>query len=64
MCLPRVGILVPKQVPCGTGSVLADSVTVLYNYIQNLGTNHDKIESLIGNLANSSEPEKIVNVQM
>jgi hypothetical protein len=43
--------------------VLADSVTVLYNYVQNLGTNHDKIESsLIGNLANSSEPEKIVNV--
>ena len=60
MCLPRIGILVPKQALC-TG-VLADSVTVLYNYIQNLGTNHDKIESLIVNLANSSEPEKIVNV--
>jgi hypothetical protein len=62
MCLPRIDILVPKQALC-TG-VLADSVTVLYNYIQNLGTNHDKIESLIVNLANSSEPQKIVNVQM
>ena len=62
MCLPRIGILVPKQA-LYTGA-LADSVTVLYNYIQNLGTNHHKIESLIVNLADSSEPEKIVNVQM
>jgi hypothetical protein len=60
----RSNVFATSRHPCPKAStgVLADSVTVLYTYIQNLGTNHDKIESLIGNLANSSEPEKIVNV--
>jgi hypothetical protein len=34
----------------------------LYNYIQKLGANQDQIESFIANLANSSEPEKLIDV--
>jgi hypothetical protein len=42
-------------------SELACSV-VLYNYIKKIGTNEDKIESFIVNLANSSEPEKLIGI--
>ena len=41
-------------------STLACSVR-LNNYIKNIGTNEDKIESFIVNLANSSEPEKLID---
>jgi hypothetical protein len=34
----------------------------LKNYIQKLGANQDQIETLIGNLANSVEPEKLIDV--
>jgi hypothetical protein len=34
----------------------------LKNYIQKLGANQDQIETLIANLANSSEPEKLIEV--
>ena len=34
----------------------------VYNYIQKLGTNQDQIESFIANLANSPEPEKLIDV--
>jgi hypothetical protein len=34
----------------------------LNNYIKNLGTNKDKMESFIANLANSPEPEKLIDV--
>jgi hypothetical protein len=34
----------------------------LNNYIKKLGANEDKIESFIVNLANSSEPEKLIDV--
>jgi len=34
----------------------------LNNYIKNIGTNPDEIESFIANLANSSEPEKLIDV--
>jgi 5'-3' exonuclease len=34
----------------------------LNNYIVNIGTNPDEIESFIANLANSSEPEKLIDV--
>jgi hypothetical protein len=40
---------------------LAPSVR-LYNYIQKLGANQDQIESFIANLANSPEPEKLIDV--
>lgn len=38
------------------------SSTRLINYIQKLGANQDHIESFIANLANSSEPEKMIDV--
>jgi hypothetical protein len=38
------------------------SSTRLGNYIQKLGANQDQIESFIANLANSSEPEKLIDV--
>jgi hypothetical protein len=41
--------------------VLAPSVR-LYNYIKKLGANQDQIESFIANLANSPEPEKLIDV--
>ena len=41
-------------------STLACSVR-LNNYIKNIGTNEDKIESFIVDLANSSEPEKLID---
>jgi hypothetical protein len=34
----------------------------LNNYIENIGTNPDEIESFIANLANSPEPEKLIDV--
>jgi hypothetical protein len=34
----------------------------LYNYVKKLGANQDQIESFIANLANSSEPEKLIDV--
>ncbi|PWU80467.1 MAG: hypothetical protein DLM72_12095 [Candidatus Nitrosopolaris wilkensis] len=34
----------------------------LNNYIKNIGANEDKIESFIANLANSPEPEKLIDV--
>jgi hypothetical protein len=34
----------------------------LNNYIKNIGTNSDEIESFIANLANSPEPEKLIDV--
>jgi len=34
----------------------------LNNYIQKLGANQDQIESLIANLVNSPEPEKLIDV--
>src|SRR5207245_9474767 len=34
----------------------------LYNYIKRLDANQDQIESFIANLANSSEPEKLIDV--
>ena len=34
----------------------------LNNYIQKLGANQDQIESFIANLANSPEPEKLIDV--
>src|SRR5207245_8368330 len=34
----------------------------LNNYVKNIGTNEDKIESFIANLANSAEPEKLIDV--
>jgi hypothetical protein len=34
----------------------------LGNYIQKLGANQDQIESIIANLANSPEPEKLIDV--
>jgi hypothetical protein len=34
----------------------------LYNYIKNIGANEDHIESFIANLANSSEPKKMIDV--
>jgi 5'-3' exonuclease len=34
----------------------------LNNYIVNIGTNPDEIESFIANLANSPEPEKLIDV--
>ena len=36
--------------------------TRLGNYIQKLGANQDQIESFIANLANSPEPEKLIDV--
>jgi hypothetical protein len=42
-------------------SHIASSIR-LSNYIQKLGTNEDRVESLIANLANSSEPEKLIDV--
>ena len=42
-------------------STLACSVR-LNNYIQKLGANQDQIESFIANLANSPEPEKLIDV--
>jgi hypothetical protein len=42
-------------------SDLASSVR-LNNYIKNIGTNEDKIESFIANLANSPEPDKLIEV--
>ena len=42
-------------------SDLACSVR-LYNYIKNIWTNEDQIESFIANLANSPEPEKLIDV--
>jgi hypothetical protein len=42
-------------------STLACSVR-LYNYIINIGANEDNIESFIINLANSPEPEKLIDV--
>ena len=38
------------------------SSTRLGNYIQKLGANQDQIESFIANLANSPEPEKLIDV--
>jgi hypothetical protein len=38
------------------------SSTRLINYIQKLGANQEKIESFIANLANSPEPEKLIEV--
>src|SRR5437870_4834197 len=35
----------------------------LYNYIQKLSANQDQIESFIANLANSPEPEKLIDTQ-
>jgi len=40
---------------------LASSIR-LSNYIQKLGGNQDQIESFIANLANSPEPEKLIDV--
>jgi hypothetical protein len=34
----------------------------LYNYIKKLGSNPDQIESLITNLANSAEPENLIDI--
>ncbi|PWU81242.1 MAG: hypothetical protein DLM72_07965 [Candidatus Nitrosopolaris wilkensis] len=34
----------------------------LNNYIKNIGTNEDQLESFIANLANSPEPEKLIEV--
>ncbi|MGC1928662.1 MAG: hypothetical protein WA667_06775 [Candidatus Nitrosopolaris sp.] len=34
----------------------------LNNYIQNIDTNEDKVESFIVNLANSPEPKKLIDV--
>src|SRR6266487_1871213 len=34
----------------------------LYNYIKNIATNPDEIESFLANLANSPEPEKLIDV--
>ena len=42
-------------------SDIASSVR-LSNYIQKLGANQDQIESFIANLANSPEPEKLIDV--
>lgn len=33
-----------------------------YNYIEKLGANQEQIESFIANLANSPEPEKLIDV--
>ena len=33
-----------------------------YNYIEKLGANQEQIESFIANLANSPEPEKLIEV--
>ena len=46
------------------GFVLSDiaSSIRLGNYIQKLGANQDQIESFIANLANSPEPEKLIDV--
>ena len=38
------------------------SSTRLSNYIKKLGANQDQIESFIANIANSSEPEKLIDV--
>src|SRR5438552_12417894 len=38
------------------------SSTRLSNYIQKFGANQDQIESFIANLANYSEPEKLIDV--
>ena len=42
-------------------SDIASSIR-LNNYIQKLGANQDQIESFIANLANSPEPEKLIDV--
>jgi hypothetical protein len=42
-------------------SNIASSIR-LRNYIQKLGTNQDQIESFIANLANSPEPERLIDV--
>ena len=42
-------------------SRIASSIR-LSNYIQKLGANQDQLESFIANLANSPEPEKLIDV--
>lgn len=42
-------------------SHIASSIRIS-NYIKNIGTNEDKIESFIVNLANSADPEKLIDV--
>ena len=42
-------------------SDIASSIR-LGNYIQKMGANQDQIELFIANLANSSEPEKLIDV--
>src|SRR5438132_12981864 len=46
----------------GFGLSRIASSTRLINYIRKLGANQDQIESFIANLANSPEPEKLIDV--
>jgi len=46
----------------GFGLIDIASYIRLSNYIQKLGANQDQIESFIANLANSTEPEKLIEV--
>src|SRR5207245_8705916 len=42
-------------------SDIASSIRLI-NYIRKLGANQDQIESFVANLANSPEPEKLIDV--
>ena len=46
----------------GFGLSHTASSTRLINYIQKLGANQEQIESFIANLADSPEPEKLIDV--
>jgi hypothetical protein len=46
----------------GFGLIHVSSLIRLRNYIQKLGADQDQIESFIANLANSAEPEMLIEV--